>query len=53
MCRSAISRMLSIGAVAALLLSAQTTTERLNLLVEEAAGAATIKTAIGVTRLDT
>ena len=50
---SAIVRILSTGGVAALLLSAQTTTEKLNRLVEEAATARSIKTAIGVTRLET
>ena len=50
---SAIGRILSIGAVAALLLSAQTTTEKLNRVVEETATARSIKTAIGVTRLET
>ncbi len=53
MCTSAIGRILSIGAVAALLLSAQTTTEKLISLVEEAAFARPIKTVIGVTRLET
>ena len=50
---SAISRMLLTGAAAALLLQAQTTTQKLDQLISEAAGASTIKTAMGVTRLET
>ena len=50
---SAISRMLSIAAASALLLQAQTTSQKLDQLINEAAGSGTIRTAIGVTRLET
>ncbi len=52
MLKSATSRLFSIGA-AALLLQGQTTTARLDRLVDEAAAPGTIKTTIGVTRLET